>query len=383
MPNCYVWFSYRAFWDSLPVTLHVEYCLRKEREMHPGMAAYGVSHRAVALEHCLYSRQAENQLPKISQALICIVQQRAWMLAENIPVRYSALKITWCDFQQIHSRFKIDQYQQVQEITRWAVHWSSVLTFLKYYRTAVSLNLYLAVSIKKRQKELSCFPLLIIQALTLLSLKKIRQGTYESLPTPQPCYASSCVSASCSSLQSKVGLTCGPGLPFWRHWKWPLWQSAWSWAAVSAPPSLPSHGAPSPWQTVSGSAYLFRRGFCRPSLLGSRAPLSSAGQNALCAEILGSCFILRQSRVWLCCWPEFETFLRPRDWVLRITAPQAGSMAPLGCRKGAWDRTTAEQLLLVRSPLTLKLALWRSSYILSLYIRLIIMQNSRRLRSWK
>lgn len=37
-------------------------------------------------------------------------------------------------------------------------------------------------------------------------------------------------------------------------------------------------------------------------------------------------------------------------WVLRITEPQAGSMAPLGCRKGAWDRTTVEQLLLFWSP---------------------------------
>lgn len=61
--------------------------------MNLGMAAFGVSHRAVVLDHCLYSRQAENQLPKISQALICTVQQRAWMLAENVTVRYSALKI--------------------------------------------------------------------------------------------------------------------------------------------------------------------------------------------------------------------------------------------------------------------------------------------------
>lgn len=66
--------------------------------MQPGMAVHGVSLRAVALEHFLYSRQAENQLPKISQALTCTVQQRAWMLAENITVKYSALRISWCDF---------------------------------------------------------------------------------------------------------------------------------------------------------------------------------------------------------------------------------------------------------------------------------------------
>lgn len=82
------------------------------------MAAYGVSHRAVALEHYLYSREAANQLPRISQALICTVQQRAWMLAENITVRYFALKILRVIFSKFTVDLKVDQYQQVQEITR-------------------------------------------------------------------------------------------------------------------------------------------------------------------------------------------------------------------------------------------------------------------------
>lgn len=100
-----------------------------------------------------------------------------------------------------------------------------------------------------------------------------------------------------------------------------------------------------------------------------------------CVEILGSCCILRRSCVWLCCWSEFiKMFLRPCD----LSAQNNWTPGWLHGSTGMQERSLRQDYNWATSALlqALKLALCRSSYIFSLYIRLIIMQNSRWLHSW-